>query len=122
MILYADRVTDSMEKALRETNRRRELQVAHNIKHNITPQTIVKDTTNRLLESVRGRGESFDDGGKKKSVDIDFDSIARELPKAIKKLEAQMKQAAKMLDYERAAELRDQLKALQELAAKHRQR
>jgi excinuclease ABC subunit B len=123
VILYADRVTDSMEKALRETNRRRELQMAHNIAHNITPQTIVKDTTNRLLESVRGREDIIPAASvKHKGSDIDFDSLVKELPNAIKRLEVQMKQAAKMLDYERAAELRDQLKALQELAAKHRQR
>ena len=123
VILYADRVTDSMEKALRETNRRRELQMAHNIAHNITPRTIVKDTTNRLLESVRGREDIIPAAStRQKQSDIDFDSLVKELPKAIKRLEVQMKQAAKMLDYERAAELRDQLKALQELAAKHRQR
>lgn len=123
VILYADRVTDSMEKALRETNRRRELQVAHNVEHNITPQTIVKDATNRLLESVRGREETSYAEGKKSGRGVfEFEMLEQNLPKAIKKLEQEMKQAAKNLDYERAAELRDQLMALKEIAAKRRQR
>jgi excinuclease ABC subunit B len=123
VILYADRVTDSMEKALKETNRRRELQVAHNAEHNIVPQTIVKDTTNRLLESLRGRDDlSYEEAGMKQRAEVDFEALGADLPKAIKKLEQQMKQAAKMLDYERAAELRDQLKTLQEIAARRRQR
>jgi len=121
VILYADRVTDSMEKALRETNRRRSLQLAFNQEHNITPTTIVKETTNRLLESLRGRSDyAPGDSARQGQPGELFESLGKELPKAIKKLENEMRQAAKMLDFERAAELRDQLKLLQEYAANQR--
>ncbi len=122
VILYADRMTDSMDRALKETNRRRQIQSAYNEEHNITPTTIVKETTNSLLESLRGKSEILPT----KPAAIAEDSAAlgalgKELPKAIKKVENEMRQAAKMLDFERAAELRDQLKVLQEYAAKKRQ-
>ncbi|MBI4533069.1 MAG: excinuclease ABC subunit UvrB [Candidatus Melainabacteria bacterium] len=114
VILYADRITESMAKALKETNRRRELQLAHNRKHNITPTTIVKATTNSLLESLRGKSDEL---VKNDPVKPGFkvELSATDLPKAIKKLEKEMKQAAKMLDFERAAELRDQLTYLNKL-------
>lgn len=55
VIMYADKITDSITKARSETERRRTLQIAHNTKHGITPMTIIKDTTNTLLESMRGK-------------------------------------------------------------------
>lgn len=121
VILYADRVTDSMAKALRETNRRRELQIAYNVEHNIVPQTIVKETTNSLLESLRGRADILPAESRAEISATRLEMIGKDLPKAIKKLEAEMKQAAKALDFERAAQLRDQLKVLHEYAAKIRQ-
>jgi excinuclease ABC subunit B len=121
VILYGDRVTDSMAKALRETNRRRELQVAYNTEHNITPQTIVKETTNSLLESLRGRADILPAETREEISATRLEFIGKDLPKAIKKLEAEMKQAAKNLDFERAAQLRDQLKVLHDYSAKLRQ-
>jgi len=128
VILYGDRITDSMDKALRETNRRREIQKAYNIEHNITPQTIVKETSNSLLESLRGKQESWqveaDDFLKPRQEKTDPKSLEAANPKlanVIRKLEKEMKQAAKNLDFERAAELRDQLLSLQQQAAKARQ-
>lgn len=117
VILYADAMTESMTKALNETNRRRQLQLAHNLKHNITPRTIVKDSTNYLLDSLRGKAEPLPAQGQSQPH---LEVPPGDLLKVIKKLEGEMKQAAKMLDYERAAEIRDQLKVLQQLAAKKR--
>ncbi|HEY9789598.1 MAG TPA: excinuclease ABC subunit UvrB [Candidatus Obscuribacterales bacterium] len=125
VILYADRVTDSMARALSETNRRRVLQIAYNQEHNITPQTIVKDTTNALLDQLRGR-DVLPQASKGRAlqpsdIEAQLGEIKADLPKVIKKLEQEMKQAAKMLDFERAAELRDQLMLLQQHAQKKRQ-
>lgn len=122
VILYADRVTDSMDRALRETNRRRQIQTAYNAEHNIVPTTIVKETTNSLLETLRGKSDSLTTEAPR-LIDSSrmLDSLGKDLPKAIKKVENEMRQAAKMLDFERAAELRDQLKVLQEYAQKKRQ-
>jgi excinuclease ABC subunit B len=57
VILYGDRVTDSMARAIKETTRRRDIQLAHNAKHNITPTTIVKETSNKLLDELRGTSD-----------------------------------------------------------------
>jgi excinuclease ABC subunit B len=129
VILYADRVTDSMARALSETDRRRAIQVEYNREHNITPTTIVKETGNPLLESLRGRPEEFDPfgvaGGDSASDETDlkqgFKYGGTNFPQLIKKLEKEMKEAAKSLDFERAAEIRDQLKVLQSQAQKSRQ-
>lgn len=125
VILYADRTTDSMARALAETNRRREIQLAFNAEHGIVPTTIVKETTNALLDQLRGKeivpkgsaGGALQPG----QLEGQLDAISADLPKVIKKLEQEMKQAAKMLDFERAAELRDQLLILQQHAQKKRQ-
>lgn len=122
VIMYADQVTESMRKALDETNRRRGIQLAHNEKHGIIPTTIVKDTSNRLLEALRGKPDAADIQASltPEILQQQLQYADGELPKIIKKVEQEMKQAAKMLDFERAAQLRDQLKVLQEYAAKKR--
>lgn len=125
VILYADRVTDSMSRALAETNRRRALQTAYNIENNITPQTIVKETTNALLDQLRGTREIIPRNNRtqelSEQLERELANTKTDLPKVIKKLEKEMKEAAKSLDFERAAELRDQLMVLQQHAAKQRQ-
>jgi len=129
VIMYADRTTDSMAKALRETNRRREKQLAYNLEHNITPTTIVKETGNAILEALRGKQEEWDAGsddflkGSQSKPAVPATQASRgKVNKAeiIRKVEKEMRQAAKNLDFERAAELRDQLKVLQDEAAKAR--
>jgi len=127
VILYADRTTNSMEKALGETNRRRDIQTAYNTEHNITPTTIVKETTNSLLEALRGKPESWDAsnddflcGSDAYISDEDRAKRKANIANVIRKVEKDMKQAAKMLDFERAAELRDQLKVLQEESTRSR--
>jgi excinuclease ABC subunit B len=121
VILYAGKTTESMAKALSETNRRRDLQVSYNLEHNITPTTIVKETSNSLLEALRGRsadldmdtiGSSVNESDKRSKDGLTYGGV--NLPQVIRKLEKEMKEAAKSLDFEKAAELRDQLKLLQE--------
>ncbi len=121
VVLYADRVTDSMAKAMSETARRRERQTAYNLEHNITPTTIVKEMTNSLLDTLRGR-DILPKSLNKEALEAQADELGKDLAKAIKKMEEQMRQAARDLDFETAAQLRDQLKVLQELAAKKRKK
>lgn len=119
VVLYADRMTKSMDKAIKETERRRDIQLAYNKEHNIVPTTIVKDSTNSLLDSLRGvREQAVPYAAEKKAVSAKElkETVYKGLniPQVIRKLEKEMKEAAKNLDFERAAEIRDQLKVLQE--------
>ena len=119
VILYGDRMTDSMSKAISETERRREIQNAYNLEHNITPTTIVKETTNSILEALRGTGESVASSSmdRWKSTPeevIEANYAGLDMHQVIRKLEKEMKSAARNMEFERAAELRDQLKVLQE--------
>jgi excinuclease ABC subunit B len=105
VIMYADAVTDSMRRAIDETNRRRRIQQDYNTAHNITPRGIVKEVralSDRFRPSERAEEEA---GGAVALAEMPKDEIAR----LIKGLEAQMKQAAKDLEFERAAQLRDQV-------------
>lgn len=102
VIMYADRITDSMQRAIDETNRRREIQKAYNQEHNIVPKTIFKEQRNLIkLTKVDGETSTSSKDLKKKSAK-ELNAIARELEK-------RMHEAAKALDFEAAAELRDQL-------------
>ena len=100
--LYADRITNSMEKAISETNRRRKIQEEYNIKHNITPTTIIKE----VRDTIRGKEtqEMATSFMKKK---VKGNKLEREL--LVDSLKAEMKEAAKALDFERAAQLRDMM-------------
>ncbi len=100
VILYADRITDSMEKAISETNRRREIQIAYNEEHNITPTTIIKE----IHDVIRGK-ETQKMAKEYLTKRQKFDRKAQE--ELILSLEKEMHEAAKVLDFERAAELRD---------------
>lgn len=112
VIMYADKITDSMQRAIDETNRRREIQLEHNKKYGIVPQTIKKPIENNLLSLVESY-RSFEDIVAEEMVDLGIDK--KDLPKLISKLEKDMHKAAKILDFERAAEIRDQLKKLREM-------
>lgn len=113
VIMYADKITDSMKKAIDETNRRREIQIAHNVKYGITPQTIKKPIENNLLSLVASYRD-LEDIVAEEMVDMGIDK--KDLPKLIDKLEKDMHKAAKILDFERAAEIRDKLKKLREMS------
>ena len=105
VIMYADNVTGSMERAIRETERRRSIQMAYNAEHGIVPQTIIKDV-HEVIEIS-------------KKEDVEAKTSKKKLPKKerlelIESLTAQMKEAAKMLEFEHAAFLRDEIKKLKE--------
>ena len=107
VIMYADQVTGSMKYAIDEVNRRRKYQAKYNRKHNITPKSIQKALRERLIEKI----EEIEEKAGKKDLRVD-DIPIKEREKMIKNLEAQMKQAAELLDFEEAARLRDQIKEL----------
>ncbi|MCL6753705.1 excinuclease ABC subunit UvrB [Nostoc sp. CCCryo 231-06] len=112
-ILYADNMTGSMIKAIDETDRRRGIQTAHNRLHGIIPQTIVKKSSNAILSflDVSRRLNATD----LKVVDEHIDELPLEqIPGLITLLEAQMKEAAKKLEFEEAAKLRDRIKHLRD--------
>jgi len=112
VIMYADKITNSIKKATGETDRRRELQREYNKINNITPTTIVKPLSNSLLEMVNSF-RSVEDVIAEKMVEID--AKINDLPKIIEKFEKEMHSAAKILDFEKAAEIRDKLKQLREM-------
>ena len=112
VIMYADKITESMQKAIDETNRRREIQLEHNKKYGIIPQTIKKPIENNLLSLVASYRD-LEDIVAEEMVDLGIEK--KDLPKLITKLEKDMHKAAKILDFERAAEIRDQLKKLREM-------
>ena len=115
VIMYADKITDSMHVALDETKRRRELQIEYNKEHNIVPKTIKKSIQNNLLSLVQSY-RSTEDIVAQHLVEMDVD--IKDIPKLIKKLENDMKQAASELDFERAIQLRDEVKKLKGIIAK----
>ena len=137
VIMYADRITGSMQRAIDETDRRRAVQEAYNIEHNITPKSVSKDVK-ELIEFTKIEEDMVTDGkglspkkGKKKSStegmdhghepyaqDISTPKVAditpEELFNKIEDLDRQMKAAAKQLEFEKAAKLRDQLGVLRQ--------
>jgi len=109
VILYADKRTDSIDRTLAETDRRRELQLRYNAEHGITPQTI-KKRISRLRDSI---WEADYVTVPKRAERPESEVPAHELPGLIGDLRREMQKAAKALDYERAAELRDRIRALE---------
>lgn len=104
VIMYADKITNSMELAINETKRRREIQEAYNKKHGITPQTIQKE----IREAIRATMAAEDQEEYETSVSKTITKLPKkEREKVISDMEAEMKEAAKALNFERAAELRD---------------
>jgi len=102
VIMYADRMTEGMKKAISETNRRRKIQAEYNEKHGITPQTIIKE-----IKEIRSHQEIKQDA-------VALDVPQEEIAKVITQLELAMDLAASKMDFEKAAELRDQIDVLQE--------
>ncbi|MBY8909783.1 excinuclease ABC subunit UvrB [Salinicoccus roseus] len=104
VIMYGDKITDSMRYALDETQRRRDTQISYNEAHGITPQTIQKEIRDTISAQVDVKEEDRKKDGKKKGK-----MTKKEREKIMAQLEADMKQAAKELDFETASELRDAL-------------
>lgn len=109
VILYADRMTGSMERAIDETNRRRAIQLAYNEEHGIEPETIKKE----VRETVR----AYKVAEERETYEIvDTDRIAFEdLPVLIGRMEREMKESAKNLEFEKAALMRDEIKRLRQV-------
>jgi len=104
VIMYGDTVTPSMESAIRETERRRAIQTAYNKEHGITPKTIIKDVSN-IIE-ITTHKESEEGAPKRKRL------TASERKQMIDQLTKEMKAAAKLLEFEHAAYLRDRIRQL----------
>ena len=112
-ILYADRITGSMQRTLDETERRRSKQVAHNLAHGITPQGVKK----RIKDIIEGTYDADDARSVQKAAQQQAKYLAmseKQISKEINRLEKDMLAAAKNLEFEKAAELRDQLKKLRD--------
>jgi excinuclease ABC subunit B len=106
VIMYADTITDSMRQAMDETQRRRQIQMAYNEEHGITPTTIQKSVRDLISISKKVAAEEM-------RMEKDPESMSRkELEKLIKELEKQMRRAAADLNFEAAAELRDKMTEL----------
>jgi len=112
VIMYADKITDSMNIAIEETKRRRELQIKYNQENNITPKTIKKTIENNLLSLVQSY-RSIEDVVAQEMAEYKIEK--KDLPKLLDKLEKDMHKAAKLLDFERAIQLRDEIKKLKSL-------
>ncbi|WP_283584760.1 excinuclease ABC subunit UvrB [Limosilactobacillus urinaemulieris] len=112
VIMYADTVTDSMQKAIDETKRRREIQMAYNKKHGITPKTIIKP----IQEAISSTTKTEDSGKEADSTEFttkDFAKLSHDdQTKMVEELTEQMRTAAKRLDFEQAAMLRDTIMEL----------
>jgi excinuclease ABC subunit B len=109
VILYADNMTGSMERAISETNRRRAMQVAYNTEHGITPKTIIKRIKD-ITEDIENEHQKTI----KTLLTMDAEAYAKDPKKVIKMKEKEMQEAVKELDFETAAILRDEIKALLE--------
>lgn len=104
VIMYADHITESMEKAITETNRRREIQHKYNVEHNITPHSVKKEISVGLRAIIPEKEEV---------TRLDLKRVPKEeLPSLLKELQSQMQLAAANLDFEQAALLRDQIKEI----------
>jgi excinuclease ABC subunit B len=118
-ILYADAMTGSMQRAIAETDRRRQRQVEYNLEHGITPQSIIKPVADIMegarLASVGGaRGEQRG-RGKGGAVDVSKLKNSADIARELKRLEAEMYRHARNLEFEQAALLRDRIEALRQL-------
>ena len=107
VILYGDTVTNSMKKAIDETNRRRTIQLAYNTEHGITPETIRKEIKSGLAEELRAR--------KTAQEAVHLDETEYDRTELITQLEAEMFAAAEALEFEKAAALRDQIQELKDM-------
>ncbi len=111
VILYADKMTRSIEAALSETQRRRKIQESYNTAHGITPQTIIKNITNHLYKETDVAHRDI-----KELADMPHFENEKALKKELKRLEKEMLAMAENLEFEKAADIRDQIKKLEKQA------
>jgi excinuclease ABC subunit B len=112
-IMYADTMTDSMEKAIAETERRRKIQLEYNRQHNITPQPIEKKSDNSILAFLEV-SRRLQQGSEEVSPAETDEVPLEEIPNLIDQLQEQMNTAAQDLEFEKAAELRDRIQTLRD--------
>jgi excinuclease ABC subunit B len=117
-ILYADRITNSMEKAIGETQRRRDKQIAFNVANNITPRGVVKRIKD-IIDGVYNAEEATAARLEEKKQRIVAEMDQKQLAKELKRIEKEMMNAAQNLEFEKAAQLRDELKQLRDRAFGH---
>ncbi len=118
VIMYADNMTGSMERAINETNRRRERQVAYNLEHGITPQTVRK-AVRELIQAERIAEEKSEYSTASVMTKLHTDPATMsidQLEEVIRQLEKEMKEASRALNFEYAAELRDEIQSLRKVA------
>ncbi len=108
VLLYADRMTGSLERAVGETNRRREIQLAHNAKHHVTPKTVEKRIKDITGDIQRSRARAISELAR-----IDERAAGTDLAKLIREKRREMHEAADRLDFETAALIRDEIQALE---------
>ncbi len=118
-ILYADNLTESMAKAISETERRRQIQLEYNQKHGIIPRSIVKTSANPILSFLEISRRLHTDGKNREDLPLIEQLPLEEIPELITQLESEMKQAAKAWEFEQAAQLRDRIKLLRERLVGH---
>ena len=111
-ILYADKMTDSMKAALSETDRRRSRQEAHNIEHNITPETVRKTLGQLLSVNDEALRKAEEKEALKGQIDTKSYRTPEQIERGIKDLERLMRESARALDFEQAAKFRDKIKDL----------
>ncbi|WP_419536341.1 excinuclease ABC subunit UvrB [Endozoicomonas sp.] len=121
-ILYGDRITGSMERAISETERRRKKQIAYNKKHNITPKGVFKSVADILEGAVvpgRKKGSKSQKGVAEPRTDYQVPMTPETMAATIKKLEAKMMEHSRNLEFEQAAAVRDEIAMLREQVLKH---
>ncbi len=120
VVMYADTLTSSMARAIAETQRRREIQLQYNRQHNITPKPIVKKNSNAIL-SFLAISRKLNGRDLEKAFPAPDEIPLSKIPELISELDAKMKAAAKNLEFEEAARLRDQIKKLRQRLLGHPQ-
>ena len=110
-ILYADRITDSMRNAMGETDRRRDIQRAYNEEHGITPRSIISSTDMGLAQILKAE---YGDIAMEETETLPEFNSQEQVDQFIAKMEAEMREAAKKFEFEKAAKLRDAIKELRE--------
>jgi excinuclease ABC subunit B len=113
-IMYANKMTDSMIKAIEETDRRRNIQIAHNQMHNITPQSVIKKKSSNAILSFLEVSRRLNATELEQVVENLDDIPLESIPNLVTQLEVQMKEAAKKLEFEEAGKFRDRIKLLRD--------
>lgn len=112
VIMYADRITNSMEKAIYETNRRRQIQTAYNVEHNITPQSIIK-SVRQIIEATTVAEDDLQYSIKGQNIEIHSE---KDMLKLLSSLNDEMMEAARNLEFEKAATIRDEIKKIKKIS------